>query len=286
MELIRRIDYFGATLLLAASVLFITALEEGGTEYSWHSALVLVLLVLSFFVWIAFLVREKLQGQKKVQHDYLTVVIDIPQKFQVVYGDSSARAGYRMVPVLFCLPLAGLLSGVLTEKKKVPPMYTLLVASLLQILGLALMTTISVTERGFPTAHYGYEVLMGLGFGLSLSTLIMSVPLVSEQRDRAITMGAIAQFRTLGGSVGVSICTNVLNNRIKSQLTTVLSSTQISGLLHSSESLKKIPQSLQWIVQSVYAGGFNEQMKALTAFGAAAMLTAILMWEKKPRRIP
>lgn len=99
-------------------------------------------------------------------------------------------------------------------------------------------------------------------------------------------MGAIAQFRTLGGSVGVSICTNVLNNRIKSQLTTVLSSTQISGLLHSSESLKKIPQSLQWIVQSVYAGGFNEQMKALTAFGAAAMLTAILMWEKKPRRIP
>lgn len=69
MELIRRIDYFGATLLLAASVLFITALEEGGTEYSWHSALVLVLLVLSFFVWIAFLVREKLQGQKKVQHE-------------------------------------------------------------------------------------------------------------------------------------------------------------------------------------------------------------------------
>lgn len=89
-----------------------------------------------------------------------------------------------MIPVLFCLPLAGIISGVLTEKKKVPPIFTLLVASLLQILGLALMTTISVTDKNFPTAHYGYEVLMGLGFGLSLSTLIMSVPLVSEQRDR------------------------------------------------------------------------------------------------------
>ena len=43
-----------------------------------------------------------------------------------------------------------------------------------------------VTEdpsSSFPAAEHSYEVMMGVGFGLSLGTVVMMSPLVFEERD-------------------------------------------------------------------------------------------------------
>jgi hypothetical protein len=44
----------GLLLLLGATTLLITALEEGGTRYSWHSSVTLSLIVISFAFWFSF----------------------------------------------------------------------------------------------------------------------------------------------------------------------------------------------------------------------------------------
>jgi predicted outer membrane lipoprotein len=49
-----RIDVLGILLLLAASVLLVLALEEGGTRYPWSSAVVISSLVLAVAFFIAF----------------------------------------------------------------------------------------------------------------------------------------------------------------------------------------------------------------------------------------
>ena len=56
---VKRLDFTGALLLLAASILLVTALEEGGTEYSWTSAVVLAILCVSIVLWILFFCWEK-----------------------------------------------------------------------------------------------------------------------------------------------------------------------------------------------------------------------------------
>lgn len=308
---VRKIDFIGATTLLAASVLLVAALEEGGTEYSWTSAVPLVLLTLSVFAWIAFFVRERMQSKKKVDFEsvlpwhlvtnrfwasmvlhafftgiaYLTMVIDLPQKFQVVNGDSAFKAGYRLLALMMSFSLAAIVSSILTEKKRVPPMYTLFAAASLQILGLALMTTLSTTSHAFPPAQYGYEILMGFGFGLSISTLIMSIHLVATQHDGAVTMGAIAQARTMGGSIGISICTNLLNDHVKTGLKGHLAKQYIDALLASASTIQRIlPEQLP-LVRRVYSEGYRQQAVALTAFSGAALLVVVLMWERRPRRI-
>lgn len=53
-----RIDVLGIILLLAASVLLVFALEEGGTRYSWSNAIVIATLVLAVVLFIAFGVWE------------------------------------------------------------------------------------------------------------------------------------------------------------------------------------------------------------------------------------
>ena len=56
---VRNIDFLGAFLVLAASILFVSALEEGGTEYPWKSSVVLSLLCLSVILWILFFLWQK-----------------------------------------------------------------------------------------------------------------------------------------------------------------------------------------------------------------------------------
>ena len=64
IEETRKVDFLGTFLLLAACVLLISALEEGGTEYSWHSPVTLVLLVCSLFLWAAFILWENVDGRR------------------------------------------------------------------------------------------------------------------------------------------------------------------------------------------------------------------------------
>ena len=69
---VRKIDFLGAFLLLAASVLLVVALEEGGTEYPWKSATVLSLFCVSILLWIIFFILQKsTYGQKSKQEPVL-----------------------------------------------------------------------------------------------------------------------------------------------------------------------------------------------------------------------
>ena len=52
---LRRVDWLGAVLLLAASTLLVFALQEGGsTAYAWNSATIVSTLTISGLCWVAF----------------------------------------------------------------------------------------------------------------------------------------------------------------------------------------------------------------------------------------
>ena len=52
---IQQVDWVGAILLLAASILLVFALQEGGsTAYSWNSATIISTLTISGVCWIGF----------------------------------------------------------------------------------------------------------------------------------------------------------------------------------------------------------------------------------------
>ena len=100
----------------------------------------------------------------------------------------------------------------------------------------------------------------------------------------AVFIGALTQARNLGGSIGLAVCTNVLNDNVKSK-STFLSLQQLHDLLQSTETIKTLPPYLQEGVRQIYGTGYNKEMQVLTAFGGAAVLATFLMWETKPRRM-
>lgn len=63
----------------------------------------------------------------------------------------------------------------------------------------------SVTP-GSSTAVWVYPVILGLGFGFSLTCLVTIAQLSTPPALIAITTGLIISIRSLGASVGLSIC--------------------------------------------------------------------------------
>ena len=65
-------------------------------------------------------------------------------------------------------------------------------------------------------------------------------------------MGISNQFRVLGGSIGVAICANILNNHITSRLSGILTSDQMKALLASAQAMAFIPPELQEDVRDAF----------------------------------
>jgi len=61
----RRVDFTGVVLLLGTSILLITALEEGGTQHSWRSAVTLTLLIISFVFCFLFIGWQWYQSKRQ-----------------------------------------------------------------------------------------------------------------------------------------------------------------------------------------------------------------------------
>ena len=120
----------------------------------------------------------------------------IPQRFQVVNDLSAFNAGWRLLALMLCSPLGSVTSGYLIQKIKFPPVYIFLVAAILQTVGLALMGTLKVSDPDVQSVQYAYQVILGLGIGLTLSSLLIAAPTVIKEKDTGM-LYLVLIFRTL-----------------------------------------------------------------------------------------
>jgi hypothetical protein len=111
------------------------------------------------------------------------MVVNIPQRAQAVYGMSPSRAGIILLPMMLTSPAATVLSGYLTGNAKVPPAYLIIFAAVLQVLGVGLTCSLSTDAIDMPDAQYGYEVLMGVGFGMGLATVLTFARVVVSEAN-------------------------------------------------------------------------------------------------------
>lgn len=109
----------------------------------------------------------------------------IPQRFQLVYGTSGLDAGIRLIPFTAAIPLSSIVASGLAGKRKVPPLYLIIVGSCLQIIGFALMATLP-SSLDVPDRLYGFEVIAGWGCGINFSLLFLMIPFVIEKREQGM----------------------------------------------------------------------------------------------------
>jgi hypothetical protein len=96
-------------------------------------------------------------------------------------------------------------------------------------------------------------------------------------------MGISNQFRVLGGSLGVAVCANILNNHLTDRLAEFVDPVHVKALLASAQAVALIPPELREVVRGAFAASFIQQMQVVLGLSAAGLVSTLLMVEKRPR---
>ncbi|MCJ1392789.1 hypothetical protein MMC18_005660 [Xylographa bjoerkii] len=304
----RELDLVGCVLLIAASVLVVFSFQEGGLGVNaWESAIFIAPLLIGCVCWtllfgwevtvarlwehsIAAIFPLRLMKRRVYMagvlctllsgFPYFVVIYSLPLRFQVVNEKSALLAGIGLLPMLGSAAIGSTLGGALNAKKN-RAFQTLLVAACLMLIGTSLLSTLSNTLEVEPKA-YGFQVFMGLGFGLTVSTVSILGSAESELRDNAVAQGIVAQVRVLGGSIGIAASTAMLGVTERRELTGVVSPSQLASLQAAARTLSPI-QLLA--VRQAYSDAFSETLKVCAIVTGVGVVAALGTFQWNPMRM-
>lgn len=208
----------------------------------------------------------------------MVIIIYLPQRFQIQDGLSPVEAGIRMLPLLLLSAFGAGLGGMINSKRNVS-FYTLMGGVSLQLIGLGFMTSLPTTGE-ILRAQYGYQVLLGLGFGITLTSLVIISRVEVESNDLAITMGVVTQVRVLGGTIAISIGQLLLIRNVNKYLLGTLSSDEISALRESVANISKLTPAKQEAVSDAYGRAFNTQTRLVLYITAACWIVSLATFKR------
>ncbi|CAF9909471.1 hypothetical protein IMSHALPRED_008372 [Imshaugia aleurites] len=303
-----QVDLPGVILSLAGSIMLVFALEQGGVKYPWDSGIIVASFVVAGISWVLFgswetfltssfvkmtmrpIFPTRLLTQRVVAtallsgfltgFPFMVTIINLPQWFQIVNGLSPVDAGVRMLPLLLVSACGAGIAGAIASKKNVS-WHILVSSNALQVLGLGLMSSLPSTEA-VSKDQYGFQAILGMGFGLGLSSLIIVTRVEVDDDDLAVAMGAITQVRVLGGVIGLAIAQAILTRSLDSKLGSFLSSQQITALLDSTGSISDFSPAQAKSTRQVYGDAFNLQMRIVTFIAAASVVSSLFAFRRHP----
>jgi hypothetical protein len=80
-------------------------------------------------------------------------------------------------------------------------------------------------------------------------------------RDLAVATGAIIQFRFLGGAIGLSIASNILNSALRSKLAGLLDAETLRLLLDNIDVIKTLTPDGQVAVKEVFSRAYRTRLQ-------------------------
>ncbi|KAK9414517.1 putative Efflux pump FUS6 [Seiridium unicorne] len=303
------IDYPGMVLSLLGVVFLVFAVEGGGGTYTWNSPIIITSFAISSVALTGFVAWEWLLSNAKIRRirmltllpihllntrvlgflfltafisgfPFMITIVFLPQRFQLQNGLSAVDAGIRMLPLLLLSATGAGLGGLIASRKNVS-WYILSSSLCLQIIALGLMITLPTTGEVSP-AQYGYQVLLGMGFGFTLSSFVILARVEVTGEDSGIAIGAITQIRVLGGLIGVAIAQAVLSAQVSDGLSMVLGPDQLSAITQSPEAISQFSPSARRAIVKVYGDAFNLQTKIMIGLSAAGLMACLGAWRRTP----
>ncbi|MCJ1476102.1 hypothetical protein MMC13_004767 [Lambiella insularis] len=300
-----QVDWPGLTLSLAATILLVFALQSAGATYAWQSATIVAPLAVSgvcfvlFVIWQYTLSRfpnlgappvfpSRLVRQRVIVASFgtgfltgfpfMTTLILLPQRFQVVNGLDPLSAGIRMLPLL-CFSAVGSGLGAITSKKHNVSFYLLLLGSTLQVLGMGLMSSISVGLE-IEARQYTFQMILGTGFGLGLSSLIVVARVEVGAEDAAILLASLTQVRVLAGCIALAIASNLLTSHTTASLSTFLNPSQIASVLQSTATVTDLPQGEMLATRLAFGEAYTFVWQVMTGFSGLGWVVTLGTWKR------
>jgi MFS family permease len=291
-----RIDYAGATLIAAGvSVLlvWVSFVDSHFGWLSWQSAALvgtsLVLLALAVLVETRAaepvvplaLVRQRttalaILGSLAAGMAMFGGAVFLGQYFQIGRGYSPTQAGLLTFPLMAGVFGASVVAGrLITRTGRIKPY--ILAGALLLTVGFALLGTI---DHRSPLPFVGSAMfLVGVGVGMTMQNLVLAVQNTVPLRDIGAASATVAFFRSLGGTIGVSVLGAVLAHRVSGQIAQQLAASGVPASAGGGSTLNvgALPESVRQIVRAAYGDATGHIFLLSAAIALVGVLAAALL---------
>jgi EmrB/QacA subfamily drug resistance transporter len=229
------IDWLGAALMVAGVSCLLLALSWGGNQYPWGSPTTIGLFVAGGVLAALFLLQESRASEpilplKLFRRPTFALanaagfvlglvmfgsIIFIPLYLQIVKGATPTRSGLLLLPMMAGVIVTSVLSGRAMSRIGRYKWFPVAGSAVLTA-GMLLFTQLHVDTSLW--LAFGYMVVIGVGLGLCMQSLVLAVQNAVEPRDLGAGTSAATFFRSLGGSFGVAMLGAVLSARLGAEL--------------------------------------------------------------------
>ncbi|MCS5718988.1 MFS transporter [Herbiconiux sp. CPCC 205763] len=230
------IDYLGAVLIAAGVSLLLIWVTLAGNQFEWGSVASIAMvggavLLLAAAVVTELKVKEPIIPMTlfKNRTFWLAVIASISvgvamfgtsvflsQYMQLARGKTPTESGLLTIPMIGGVLISSIVIGQVISRTGKWKRY-MVTGSVLLTIGLALMGTIRY-DTSFVLVFL-FMFVMGSGVGMVMQNLVLIVQNAVDPRQIGTASASVAFFRSLGGTIGVSVMGAVLGSRITTLVT-------------------------------------------------------------------
>jgi len=308
------IDYLGALLLVGSVVPILLTLSVYGPENGWADARTIIFLIIGLIVAVLFILQEKRAKEPILplhlfnNHTFnvtsilgavigagmFGAIVMIPLYLQVVKGYSASDAGIKLIPLMLGILTMSIYSGKSISKHGHYKRFPVAGTSIMTI-GLILMTQLKVDTPYWQVALYA--VLVGMGLGLSMQTIVIALQNSVEMRDMGVATSSNTFFRSLGAVFGTALFGSILTNRLahymqsgfaelaKSNPDAIANFDQskLEALTNNSALIKTLPIEVQNTVLQAFVNSFHVVFVSAAPVTAMGIFLALMLKEVRLR---
>ncbi|OTA98629.1 hypothetical protein M426DRAFT_325838 [Hypoxylon sp. CI-4A] len=297
-----RIDFTGAFSLIVFLVLLLLGLNAGGNLVPWIHPLPLTTLPLSLVAFVGFIIWESRAKQPVIpvrllvdrtvftacMTNLLCCMVNMMALFYTpIYmqsrGSSATDSGLVILfsPIGICVSSIG--SG-LVMKKTGRYLVLGILAVALQVASVIILTTLNESSPKWPlmTAF----LLLGLGYGAMLTITLLACLAAVDHSHQATVTSATYAFRSVGGTLGITIASAIYQNVLKNELWGRFgdqpgAADEIHRIRDDLDELKRLPEGWYDGVIASFMEAFRSVWLTMLGLSVLALISVSLMRQHK-----
>ena len=230
----KHIDYTGMVAMAATLTPALLVMTWGGSTYAWGSLEIIGMTALSVVSLIAFILNERRaedpilplhlfkepiftlgsMGLLIMSMGLFGVIAFLPMFLQSVIGMSATSSGETLIPLMIGVMITILASGFLL--KRTGYKVWLIIGPPLSAFGLYMLSTLHAGSS--QTDAIVFLIITGAGLGAVMSNYMVAAQNVVNKKEMGAMTSSMTLFRSIGGTIGVTILGAIVNQRMVDEL--------------------------------------------------------------------
>lgn len=289
------VDYLGSLFLTLTMVPMLLAFSWAGSKYAWGSGTILLLfgdalVALILFIFTELKVKSPVLPMFLFRNSIFTVsnlagfllgagmfgaIMYMPWFIQGVMGTSASLSGFITMPMMLSMVVASAVCGQITTKTGKYKGFAL-VGTITMGAGMYLLSFMN-TDTTTLTVVINM-IITGLGLGMAMPVFTLTVQNAVDTKLLGVATSSSQLFRTLGGTIGVSVMSTILSHALISKM---------KSNKDAADGLQNIPASDAQLLQELnnpqilLDPGKLEQMRSRLSEGGQPMFDQLVLFMRE-----